>query len=182
MEHIAIDMAKDEMSEAIKHFEVSLNSVRTGAANVNMLDGLEVEYYGSPTPIKALAGISVQEGKTIVIKPYDKGSLKDIEKALYKADLGITPMNDGTVIRLTVPPLTGEVRKEMCKKVGKYAEEAKVKVRNIRRDCNEVVKDDDEVTEDMEKSLLEDIQKLTNEATKKIDEIAKAKEAEVMKV
>ena len=182
MANIILEMQNEEMDEAIAHFEDSLKSVRTGMANANMLDHVLVDYYGSPTPVKQLAGISVQEGRTIVIKPYDSSSLKDIEKACNKADLGITPQNDGTVIRLTVPQLTGDTRKEMCKKVGKMAEEAKVRIRNIRRDSNDEVKKDKELPEDMQKDLLDKIQKQTDEYIKKIDKIADAKEKEVMKV
>ena len=182
MTHIIMEMQKESMDKVVSRFEDSLKTIRTGMANANMLDNVEVDYYGSPTPVKQIAGISVQEGRTIVIKPYDTSSLKDIEKACNKADLGITPQNDGTVIRLTVPALTGETRKEMCKKVGKYAEEAKVQIRNIRRDSNDECKKDKELTEDMQKDLLEKIQKQTDEFVKKIDSIADAKEAEVMKV
>ena len=147
-----------------------------------MLDHVEVDYYGSPTPVNQIASISVVEGRTLVIKPYDSSSLKNIEKACNEADLGIAPQNDGTVIRLTVPALTEETRKEMCKKVSKYAEEAKVQIRNLRRDGNDAAKKDDTLTEDMEKDCLDKIQKLTDEFIKKIDDIAANKEKEVMTI
>ena len=181
MANIILEMQKEEMDEAIAHFEDSLKSVRTGMANANMLDHVLVDYYGSPTPVKQLAGISVQEGRTIVIKPYDSSSLKDIEKACNKADLGITPQNDGTVIRLTVPQLTGDTRKEMCKKVGKMAEEAKVRIRNIRRDANDDIKKCDG-SEDEIKDGQNRVQKLTDKFVKEIDEIGKAKEKDIMTV
>ena len=119
MTHIILELQKERMEKVIEHFEENLKTIRTGMANTNILDHVEVDYYGSPTPIKQIAGITVQEGRTLVIKPYDSSSLKDIEKACNMADLGMAPQNDGTVIRLTVPTLTGETRKEMCKKVGK---------------------------------------------------------------
>ncbi|MEG1462184.1 MAG: ribosome recycling factor, partial [Anaerorhabdus sp.] len=164
------------------HFSESLATVRTGRANTTMLDHVEVDYYGSPTPVNQIASISVVEGRTLVIKPYDSSSLKNIEKACNEADLGIAPQNDGTVIRLTVPALTEETRKEMCKKVSKYAEEAKVQIRNLRRDGNDAAKKDDTLTEDMEKDCLDKIQKLTDEFIKKIDDIAANKEKEVMTI
>lgn len=182
MSNIILEIQQEKMEKVVSHFEESLKTIRTGMANANMLDNVMVDYYGSPTPVKQIAGISVQEGRTIVIKPYDVNSLKDIEKACNKADLGITPQNDGSVIRLTVPALTGETRKEMCKKVGKYAEEAKVQVRNARRDANDEIKKDKELPEDQQKDLLEKVQKQTDEFVKKIDKIADAKEAEVLKV
>ena len=182
MANIILEMQKEEMDEAIAHFEDSLKSVRTGMANANMLDHVLVDYYGSPTPVKQLAGISVQEGRTIVIKPYDSSSLKDIEKACNKADLGITPQNDGTVIRLTVPQLTGDTRKEMTKKVGKIAEEVKVQIRNIRRDANNAIKKDETMDEDVQKDAENEIQKLTDSFVKQVEEIAKKKNDEVLKV
>ncbi|MCF0109293.1 MAG: ribosome recycling factor [Erysipelotrichaceae bacterium] len=177
-----LNTTKEKMDKAIVYFEENLKQIRTGQANVNMLDRVEVDYYGAPTPIKQLAGLSVQEGRTIVIKPYDRSTLKEIEKAINKADIGIAPQNDGQVIRLVVPQLTQDVRKDMCKKVSKMAEEAKVQVRNIRRDVNDVCKKDKEMPEDMQKDLLDKIQKKTDEYIKKVDAIADAKQKEVMKV
>jgi ribosome recycling factor len=147
-----------------------------------MLDRVEVDYYGSPTPLNQIAGISVQEGRTLVVKPYDPSSLKDIEKAINKADIGIAPANDGTVIRLTVPELTGETRKEMTKKVSKIAEECKVQIRNIRREANDVVKKDKTLDEDSQKDAKEEVQKLTDSYIKKIEEAADKKSKEVLKV
>ena len=133
-------------------------------------------------PLKQIASISVQEGRTLVIKPFDPSSLKNIEKACNVADLGIAPQNDGSVIRLTVPQLTGETRKEMSKKVGKMAEEAKVQVRNIRRDANQTIKADKTMDEDVQKDAQNEIQKLTDKCIKQIDELADKKTKEVLKV
>jgi len=182
MTYPIVDSSKGKMEKAVSHFESELHTVRTGMANANMLNKVMVDYYGSPTPLNQIAGISVSEGRTLIIKPYDPQSLKDIEKACNVADLGINPQNDGSVIRLTVPQLTGETRKEMTKKVNKYAEEAKVQVRNIRRDANQAIKKDKTMDEDVQKDAQEEIQKITDKIIKKIDDIAKAKNAEVLKV
>lgn len=179
---IELDVYKTKMNNAMDHLADELSQIRTGAANANMLDRVEVDYYGSPTPVKQIASISIQEGRIIVIKPYDRQSLKDIEKAINVADLGIAPQNDGTVIRLTVPQLTEQTRKEMCKKVSKIGETVKVQIRNIRRDANDAIKKDKEIPEDTAKDLQNKIQKLTDEFVKKIDTAVSAKEKEVMKV
>ncbi|NLC96149.1 MAG: ribosome recycling factor [Erysipelotrichaceae bacterium] len=171
---------KNEM--VLERLENDLKTIRTGQANTTMLDGVNVDYYGSPTPVKQIASVSIQEGRTFLIKPYDSSSLKDIEKAINIADLGITPQNDGIQIRLTVPQLTEETRKQMVKKVSKMAEESKVSVRNIRREANDVTKKNKELPEDIQKNILDEIQKVTDKYTKKIDEIASNKEKEVMKV
>ena len=182
MTYAIIDSSSAKMEKAIQHLQAELNTVRTGMANANMLNKVMVNYYGSPTPLNQIAGISVQEGRTLVIKPYDPSSLKDIEKACNAADLGINPQNDGSVIRLTVPQLTGETRKEMTKKVSKLAEEAKVQVRNIRREAMTAVKKDETMDEDVQKDAEKEVQKLTDSFIKKIDQIADAKSAEVLKV
>ena len=172
----------DRMSKVISQFESRLTSVRTGRANPMLLDHIEVEYYGAMTPINQMASIQVSEGKTLVIKPYDASSLKDIEKAINKSDLGLPPTNDGTVIRITVPQLTEETRKNYCKEVSKYAEEAKVQVRNIRRDLNDQLKKDKTIPEDTQKDLLDKVQKDTDRFIKDIDEIASKKEKEIMTI
>ena len=182
MTYAIIDSSSAKMEKAIQHLQSELNTVRTGMVNANMLNKVMVNYYGSPTPLNQIAGISVQEGRTLVIKPYDPSSLKDIEKACNAADLGINPQNDGSVIRLTVPQLTGETRKEMTKKVSKLAEEAKVQVRNIRREAMTAVKKDETMDEDVQKDAEKEVQKLTDSFIKKIDQIADAKSAEVLKV
>ena len=177
-----VQTSEEKMNKAIDFLQGELNGVRTGMANANMLNKVNVDYYGSPTPINQIASISVQEGRTLVIKPYDPSSLKDIEKACHMADLGIAPVNDGQVVRLTVPQLTGESRKEMTKKVSKLAEDAKVMVRNIRRDAMQIVKKDESVDEDTQKDMQDEVQKLTDKFIKKIDEMAEAKNEEVLKV
>ena len=182
MSYPIVETSEEKMGKAIERFQNELNGVRTGMANANMLNKVMVDYYGSPTPLNQIAGITVQEGRTLVIKPYDANSLKDIEKACNVADLGIAPVNDGAVIRLTVPQLTGETRKEMTKQVSKLAEDAKVQVRNIRRDAMQTIKKEKDVDEDIQKDQENEIQKLTDKYTKQIDEMAKAKNDEVLKV
>lgn len=173
---------EEKMEKAIEHVNSQFATVRTGRANPNLLDHIEVDYYGSPTPIKQIASVSVSEGRTLVIKPYDPTSLKDIDKALQAADLGIAPNNDGTVVRLTMPLLTEDSRKKLCKEVAKMAEEGKIQIRNLRRDGNDAIKKDKELTEDLEKDALEQMQKLTDSYIKKIETLQKEKEKDVMTV
>ncbi len=177
-----IKTVEEKMAKAIEALEHNLTKVRTGRANPNLLDHIEVDYYGCPTPINQIASISVQEGKTLCIKPYDASSLKDIEKAINASDIGLPPLNDGTVVRITMPVLTEETRKGFCKDIAKFAEEAKVAIRNVRRDGNEEVKKDKTLPEDTSKDLQEQIQKLTDKYVTKADEVAKAKEKEVMTI
>ncbi len=158
MAYAIVESSAVRMDKAIEHFQSELTTVRTGMANANMLNKVNVDYYGSPTPLNQIAGISVVEGRTLVIKPYDPSSLKEIEKACHAADLGIAPQNDGSVIRMTVPQLTGETRKEMTKKVSKLAEEAKVQIRNIRRDAMSAVKKDETMDEDVQKDAEKEVQ------------------------
>ena len=173
---------EEKMEKAVDQFEAHLTTVRTGRANPNLLDRIEVDYYGAMTPINQIASISVSEGRTLVIKPYDKGSLKDIEKAINASDIGLPPQNDGTVIRITVPQLTEETRKQYCKQVSKFAEEAKVLVRNQRRDANDALKKDKAIPEDESKAALEESQKLTDKYIEKIDDIAAKKEKDIMTI
>ena len=182
MMNLILDDAKSRMNKALDSFKTQLDSVRSGRANPNLLNGLEVDYYGSPTPINQLAGISVQEGRIIVIKPYDRSVLKGIEHAINTSNLNLPPQSDGTVIRLTVPALTGETRKALCKDVKKMAENAKVAVRNIRREANDDAKKEDSFTEDQQKQCQEKIQKLTDEMIKNIDDVAATKENDIMTV
>ena len=177
-----INLVEDRMSKAISSLENNLAKVRTGRANPQILDGIEADYYGSPTPINQMASISVQEGKCLVIKPYDVHSLKDIERAINASDLSLPPTNDGTCIRITIPSLTEETRKGYCKDIDKMAEEAKVAIRNIRRDANDDVKSDKTIPEDTSKDLLEQIQKLTDKYVAKVDSVAQAKQKEVMTI
>jgi ribosome recycling factor len=177
--------AKEKMDKAIQAFSRELSTIRAGRANPGLLEKVMVDYYGVPTPIIQLAGISVPEARLLVIQPYDKSILKDIEKAILASDLGLTPSNDGSVIRITIPPLTEERRRELVKLVKKYSEDAKVAVRNIRRDANDELKKlekNGEITEDELRSYTDDIQKITDEHVAKIDAITKEKEKEVMEV
>ena len=182
MDNVFVIEANELMNKGTANFQENLKKVRTGRANPNMLDKIMVDYYGSPTPINQIASIVVQEGKTIVIKPFDRNSVKDIEKAINTSDLGLPPQNGGDVIRVTVPSLTEETRKGYCKDVDKMAEEAKVVIRNARRDVNEKIKKDKTIPEDMSKSYLEDIQKATDKAIENIDKIAADKKKEIMTI
>ena len=181
-ENLVIMEMQEEMDKVITGFENNLTKVRTGRANPNMLDRIMVDYYGSPTPINQIASIGIQEGKTLCIKPFDPSSLKDIERAINASDLALPPMNDGVNIRITVPALTEETRKGYCKDIDKMIEEAKVQIRNKRRDANEEIKKDKTIPEDTSKGLLEDIQKETDKYIEKIETIGKAKQKEVMTI
>lgn len=176
---------KDRMTKAIGAFTRELAGIRAGRANASMLDRITVDYYGAPTPINQLAGVSVPEARMLVIQPYDKSVLGDIEKAILKSDIGITPSNDGSIIRLAIPQLTEERRKELVKVVKKESEEAKVAIRNIRRDANDDLKKlekNGEITEDDQRGYSDDIQKLTDEYITKIDQLTKDKEKEILEV
>jgi ribosome recycling factor len=177
-----LDNANEKMDAVIVKFENHLASVRTGRANPNQLMDIHVEYYGTPTPLSQLAGIQVVEGKQLVIKPYDVSVLKGIDHAINAANIGLHPIIDGAVVRVSVPSLTTETRKELTKTVNMHAEEAKVSIRNVRRDINESIKKDDSLTEDLEKDALEKIQKITDEHIKKVDTIAAAKDKDIMTV
>ncbi|WP_416144884.1 ribosome recycling factor [Planococcus koreensis] len=177
--------AKTKMDNAIQAFSRELASIRAGRANPSILNKLTVDYYGAPTPINQVAGVAVPEARLIVIQPYDKTILGDIEKAIMKSDLGLSPSNDGIVIRLAIPALTEERRKDLVKQVKKEAEEAKVGIRNIRRDANDDLKKlekKSEITEDDLRSYSDEVQKLTDSFIVKIDEVAKDKEKEIMEV
>lgn len=177
--------AKARMDKTIETVRTNFNSVRTGRSNPAMLDKIEVEYYGSPVGLKTIAQISTPDASSLLIQPYDKSSLKSIEKAIVGSDLGMTPNNDGELIRLTLPQLTSERRKEMSKIVAKQAEEGKVALRNIRRDAlkaYEKLEKEKKLSADIVKDLSSDLQKLTDEYMKKIDAIFKQKEKELLKV
>lgn len=181
----AIANAKERMSKAIQAYTRELASIRAGRASASLLDRVQVDYYGAPTPVNQLAGISVPEARLLVIQPYDKSILGEIEKAILKSDLGLNPSNDGSIIRIAIPQLTEERRKELAKQVKKEAEEAKIAIRNIRRDGNEDLKKlekNGEITEDDLRGYSDDIQKLTDEHIVKIDQITKDKEKEIMEV
>jgi ribosome recycling factor len=185
MSNQVLTSAKERMDKSISSFSRELASIRAGRANAALLDRITVDYYGAPTPINQIAGISVPEARLLVLSPYDKSSLGDIEKAIMKSDIGITPTNDGSVIRLMIPALTEERRKELVKQVKAEAENAKIAIRNVRRDANDDAKKlekNGEITEDALRGLNDDIQKVTDEYIAKIDKIAKEKEEEVLSV
>ena len=177
-----VDDVKQKQNSAISVFESALGQIRTGGANPSLVSNVEINYYGMDTPINQIASISVIEGKQLLIKPYEMNIVKDIEKAIFAANLGLTPQNEGTQIRINVPPLTEERRKEYTLKVKNMAEEAKVACRNVRRDGNDIVKKDKTIPEDLQKDLVEKIQKATDEAIAKIDEIAAKKNKEIMTI
>ncbi len=175
----------DKMEKTIHVLETEYGAIRAGRANPAVLDKIMVDYYGVPTQIQSMAAISVSEARILVIQPWDKSTLKAIEKAIQTSDLGINPTNDGSVIRIVFPPLTEERRKEICKSVRKQGEDAKVAIRSIRRDANEKLKAQKKaatISEDEEKDLEEQVQKMTDKFCKKIDEIASAKEKEILEI
>ncbi|MFA6739188.1 MAG: ribosome recycling factor [Bacilli bacterium] len=172
----------DSMQKTVETFQKELNSIRTGRANASLLDLIKVEYYGFPTPLSEIAQVSVPEARQIMIKPYERESLKMIEKAIIEANLGMMPNNDGTVIRLNIPALSQERRKELVKLLGKLSEEAKVAIRNIRRNANEGFKKDKTIPEDQKKREEADVQKTTDEFIRKIDALASAKEKDIMSI
>ena len=175
MEEI-LELTKQKMDKSVQALQTELSTVRTGLANAAILDRVEVMYYGYKTPLNQVASISVPEPRMLMIKPFDKSTIKDIEKAVVDANLGLNPINDGSVIRLPIPPLTEDRRKELCKQVSRLGEDAKVAIRNVRRDSNDNVKKNKEYSEDTRKGLEEDIQKITDEYTKKVDALVKEKE------
>lgn len=180
-----INAAEEKMNKTIIVLKKELASMKAGRANPTLLDRVEVEYYGSMMPINQVANISAPEPRVILIQPWEKSTLKAIEKAILKSDLGLTPSNDGAVIRLIIPELTEETRKNLVKNVKKTGEEAKVAVRSIRRDSNEKVKalkKNNEIPEDDLKKAEEDIQKKTDSFIKEIDKILEIKETEIMSV
>lgn len=174
--------AEKRMQSAVEYAKSDFDTLRTGKANAKMLDGLMVEYYGTPTPVNQIAGVSVPEPSQLIIKPYDPSCLKDIEKAIQNSDLNMNPNNDGAVIRLNVPPLNEERRKELIKQLMKKSEEHKVAVRNVRRDANEKLKAEQKkslITEDDQKREGDQIQKLTDKFIKEIDTATAAKEKDL---
>lgn len=178
-----VDDASQHMSKAVEHVQQLLSKVRTGRASASILDAVKVEYYGEQTPIGQVGSVSVPDARSIVIQPWDRTALSAIEKSILAANLGITPQNDGHLIRISVPPLTEERRKDIVKQCKKMAEEGKLAVRNIRRDANEelkVAEKKEHYSEDDRKRGEDDIQKNTDRYVKEIDTILTAKEKEVM--
>jgi ribosome recycling factor len=176
---------ESHMQKTIEATQRSFNTIRTGRANAALLDRVMVEYYGTPTPLKSLAGISTPDSSTIAIQPYDRTTLNLIEKAISMSDVGLTPNNDGTTIRLNIPPLTSDRRKELVKAVAKLAEEGKVSIRNIRRDGIDSVRKQEksgEVSEDEARDLQDNIQKLTDKYISKVEQLLQEKEADIMTI
>ena len=179
------DTTEHKMGKAVEVFKGDLVTIRAGRATPSLLDKITVDYYGTPTPLNQLANISAPEPRLIVVQPWDKNVMGEVEKTILKSDLGLTPNNDGNVIRLPVPQLTEERRKELVKMIRKKAEESKVAVRNIRRDANEQLKlqeKDGEITKDDLKRNQDEVQKLTDDYIEKIDQVLTAKEKEIMEV
>ncbi|OJH02267.1 ribosome recycling factor [Staphylococcus hominis] len=180
-----IQDTKSRMKKSIENLSRELANISAGRANSNLLNGVNVDYYGAPTPVQQLASINVPEARLLVISPYDKSSVADIEKAIIAANLGVNPTSDGEVIRITVPALTEERRKELVKNVKKIGEDSKVSIRNIRRDINDQLKKDEkngDITEDDLRSQTEDVQKVTDNSIKEIDNLVEEKEKDIMSV
>lgn len=176
---------KTKMEKAIGAYTRELATIRTGRANASLLDRISVDYYGAPTPINQVAGVSVPEARLLVIQPYDKTILGDIEKAILKSDLGLNPSNDGSIIRIGIPALTEERRKDLVKVARKESEEAKIAIRNVRREANDDLKKlekSSQITEDELRTYSEEVQKMTDSHISKIDDITKDKEKEIMDV
>ena len=180
MEEILL-MTEEKMLKDIENMEKRFVNVRAGRANPSMLDGIVVPYYGVDTPLKGLANISVPEARMLVIKPFDKSCIGAIEKAIFDANIGLTPNNNGETVILNIPALTEDRRKELVKQVKSIAEDAKIAIRNIRQDSNKQI-EKLELAEDIEKSGLNDIQELVNKYNKKIDDLLKVKEEELMSI
>ncbi len=178
---------KKRMKSSMETLKKEMATVRTGRANASILDTIQVEYYGSHMPLNQIAGISVPDSSTLVIQPFDKGAIKAIETAILKSELGLNPANDGNVIRLPIPALTEERRRELTKVVNRMGEEIKTAIRNVRRDANDDVKKleknkDAHISEDAAKTALDDIQKLTDAFIKEVEDTVKHKDAEILKV
>ena len=177
--------AEDRMAKAVEALRRELATVRTGRANPALVDHLRVDYYGTPTPLKQLASVMVPEARLLTIQPWDKGSLTAIEKAIQKSDLGLNPTNDGSLIRLAIPPLTEERRRELVRMVHKKVEEGRVAIRNIRRDAHSMLRDllhDKEISEDQEHNAQEELQKVTDRFIAEADKVGQEKEQELLEV
>jgi ribosome recycling factor len=181
---LVYEITKERMEKAIEHLDTELVRIRAGKANVHILDGILVEYYGTPTPLNQVSNISTPDAKTILIQPWEKTMIDPIEKALMNSSVGITPANNGEVIRLVIPQLTEERRRDLVKQIKNEGENARVSVRNSRRDANDEYKQmqKDGLSEDEAKTAEERIQKLTDEFTEKVDKIVEAKEEDIMTI
>ena len=177
--------AEDRMEKALAALDREFAKLRTGRATTALVDGIKADYYGTPTPISQMASVAVPDSRTLTIQPWDKGGIALIEKAILKSDLGLTPVNDGKVVRIVMPPLTEERRKDLSKVARKYSEDAKVAVRNVRRDANDSLKKlekDKVITEDDQKRATEDVQKLTDKYVADVDKKCAAKEKDIMEI
>ena len=181
MDEYALE-AQEKMKKTIESYRATLATLRTGRASPAILAGVQIDYYGSMTPINQISSITVPEPRQLLVKPYDKNDVKAIVTAINAANLGLNPINEGLVIRLIIPALTEERRIEITKQAKKYGEEGKVAVRNIRREYVDLVKEDDTMSEDYQKRALDDIQKVTDEAIKTIDQIVADKEKELLQI
>lgn len=181
---LVYDMTEEKMQKAIEHLESELSRIRAGKANPNILDGISVDYYGTHTPLNQVSNVSTPDAKTIAIQPWEKKMIDLIEKAILAANIGLTPVNNGELIRLNIPPLTEERRKELVKQVRNEGEAAKVSIRNARRDANEEIKSlqKDGLPEDTAKKAETDVQKMTDDFGEKVDKIIEAKEKDIMTV
>ncbi len=180
-----LEQMKQEMEQTLGSLRADFSKVRTGRASTSLIEGVMVEYYGSPTPLNQLASLSVPEARLLVVQPYEKNIVGAVEKAIYRADLGLTPINDGKVIRVPIPELTEERRRDFVRKIRKSAEDYRVSMRNHRRDANDYLKEmqkDKEITEDELHATQDRVQKVTNEYIEKLDHILKLKEEELMVV
>ena len=184
MEHLFEDCER-KMKNSLSHLRQELSRLRTGTANGAILEGIKIDYYGNPTPLNQVATLGVPDSQTITIQPYDVSVLKDVEKAILASDLGLTPNNDGKLIRLNIPPLTGERRQQLVKVLKKYTEEGKIAIRNVRRDFNDKLKTMEkkhEVSEDAGKKGLEKLQKITEECIKEAEKLSEAKEKDILNI
>lgn len=181
---LILDETKDSMHKALKHLEEELRKVRAGKASADMLNGIMVEYYGIPTPINQVANIKLLDARTLLVQPFERKIIGDVERAIFQSNIGITPQNDGENIRLSVPPMTEERRRELVKQAKAHGEHSKIVVRNARKDGNEMIKGlvKDGMSEDIGKDAEETIQSLTNEHINKIDKMLQLKEEEIMTI
>ncbi len=185
MKDLIFEELKENMEKAIRAFEKSLNKVRTGRASISLLDNIKVEYYGVPTPLNQVATLSVPESRLIVISPWDSSVIGSVEKAIQKSDLGLNPTNDGKLIRISIPPLTEERRKDLVKVVKRLAEECKINLRNARRDTNDqlkTLKKDNDISEDELYAYQKEVQEITDKYIEKTDGILTFKEKEILEI
>lgn len=180
--NMILDMAQENMQKSIKHLEQELVKIRAGRANPNMLDGVRVEYYGSVTPLNQLSNVNAPDARTLTIQPWDKSMIPDIEKAIMNANLGLNPQNNGESVILNIPALTEERRKDLVKRARAEAEEARISIRNARKEANDEIKNLDSLSEDEVKDGEDQVQTLTNKHIQKVDEVLEHKEADIMKV